>query len=468
MIVGWANSGTFWGRSPHPRGRSRCPRGVRLLLSLLLPLCGIVGGAPIAPAATAAESAPSVLRVGTSGDYAPFSVRSSSAPDGVDGFDLAVARAYAADRGLAVEPVRFRWPSLVAGLETDRFDVAMSGITVRPERSLAGRFTVPVAESGAVVLVNDLSRWRDLDALDANGVRIAVNFGGHLERVARQRFPHATLLALRSNPQVLEVLLTRHADAAVTDTLEAPVWRRRQPDLGQLGPFTRDEKAYLVRADRGDLARDLDRWLLEREADGTLARLRTQHFGEGEWRATAAPLPALCAAVKERLELMPLVARAKAREGVPLEVPAQEERVLAGAVAAAQRAAEALALAPPAAARVRALVRAQIEAAKAVQTRELDRGGFEQAAPPSLDGALRPALLRIGDRMGDLAARLAAAPAPRRSEVEDAVDDALADLDLDARHERALVAAVLALAGSTRSAAHEGAGRETGDDGQEQ
>ncbi len=60
----------------------------------------------------------------------------------------------------------------------------------------------------------------------------------------------------------------------MTDTLEAPLWQSLDPELGWLGPFTRDRKAYLVRADRPGLAADLDAWLLARERDGSLARRR--------------------------------------------------------------------------------------------------------------------------------------------------------------------------------------------------
>ena len=66
----------------------------------------------------------------------------------------------------------------------------------------------------------------------------------------------------------------------MTDSLEAPQWRRGAEELGQTASFTRDRKAYLVRADRPTLAADLDRWLLDREADGSLDKLRREHLGE--------------------------------------------------------------------------------------------------------------------------------------------------------------------------------------------
>ena len=270
------------------------------------------------------------LRVATSGDYAPFSVLGETreppvfagfdpsvarAYTGFDpavagaytGFDPAVARAYAADRGLELRWVRFRGPELLADLAANRFDVAMSGVTVRPERSVAGRFSVPVATSGAVALVFGDHRG-GLAALDDPAVRVAVNPGGHLERVARSRFPLARFLVIPDNDAVLPALLAGRAAAAVTDTREAPHWLSGNPDLRLLGPFTSDRKAYLVAQGRPDLATDLDGWLLEREADGTLAALRRRHLGQTTGTATADPFSALLAAIDERLALMPFVA----------------------------------------------------------------------------------------------------------------------------------------------------------------
>ena len=88
----------------------------------------LVLGVLVAASAAAAEP----LRVGTSGDYPPFS---SAQKESFQGFDIAVARAYAADRGLELEFVRFRWPQLLQRLDEGAFDLAMSGVTVRPERS---------------------------------------------------------------------------------------------------------------------------------------------------------------------------------------------------------------------------------------------------------------------------------------------------------------------------------------------
>lgn len=360
----------------------------------------------LAVSGAAAADTPGVLRVGTSGDYAPFSFAAPAIPeglDGFDGFDVVLARAYAEERGLQLELVRFAWRQLLSDLAGGRFEVAMSGITVRPERSLVGRFSVALAESAAVVLVHDHIGVSNLERLDQRRYRIGVNAGGHLERVTRERFKRATLVSIPENQSVLRALRELDLDAAVTDTLEAPVWEAELEDVKRLGPFTRDRKALLVRADRGELAADLDRWLLAREADGSLGRLRRRWLAGAPARSLATPLEALVAATDERLALMPWVLAAKRRDVLPIADPIREKRVIEAGVAAVAKAAAASRQPAPPEAAVRAFYRAQIEAAKQVQLRAGRDEGFVPVEPvPDLGGELRPALIRIGERIARL------------------------------------------------------------------
>jgi cyclohexadienyl dehydratase len=382
------------------RGATRAfARGARgrgaLLAALFLPL--------LLAAIVLAQPRGGKLRVGTSGDYAPFSVATDADGARYEGFDVELARRYARDRGLEIEWVRFRWPTLLRDLEAGRFDVAMSGVTLGPSRSVAGSFSVPVVETGAVVLILDSTRFGTVEALDADSIRIAVNAGGHLEGVARSKFPHATLLAIPDNAGVVKALSDGAVDAAVTDTVEASHWEREVPDVKRYGPFTQDRKAFLVAPGATELAADLDRWLLEREADGSLAALRSEQLGPGPWSRVADPLPALVAAIDERLSLMPWVAVAKRRDGLALVAPAREAAVLEESTSAVLADAKARGVAPPPEALVRAFFEAQMEAARQVQ-RDVSRDASYSAPEslPDLDASLRPAISRIGARIARL------------------------------------------------------------------
>jgi cyclohexadienyl dehydratase len=349
--------------------------------------------------------------VGTSGDYPPFSTLREGK---VSGFDAALLEAYASDRGYHLEWVRFRWPELVTDLGARRFDVAASGITIRPERSLAGRYTVPVARNGALLLLRRPA-WAPppgsdtpeaplalLQALDRPEFRVAVNRGGHLERVARAHFRHARILTIPDNA-VREALATGQADAALSNTVEGPRWAEGLSGIELVGPFTRDVVALYVEPSRAELAADLDSWILQQEESGALGRLRTRYLGPGATGPTATPVDALLSATAERLALMPMVATAKQRAGQPIEVPAQEARVLEAARADVRQAAAALGEATPPDEAITAFFQAQMDAAKQIQLRAPTSA---EAPVHSLDGELRPALARISARISALVPRV--------------------------------------------------------------
>jgi cyclohexadienyl dehydratase len=398
----------------HPSPHSSVFRGFLKVRSLL------VGAALVLFAACAAhpEVPPpprerQALRVGTSSDYPPF----STLRDGqASGFDAALMESYASDHGLRLEWVRFRWPELVADLGAHRFDVATSGITLRPERSLTGHYTVPVARNGALLLLRRPA-WAPapesgpteeplalLRALDRPDFRVAVNRGGHLERVARAHFQKASILAIPNNAAVREALSSGQADAALSNTVEGPRWAEGLSGIEQVGPFTRDVVALYVDPSRPELAAELDAWLLRQEESGALGRLRARYLGPGATGPTATPVDALFSATAERLALMPMVALAKQRAGQPIEVPAQEARVLEAARADVQKAAAALGVPAPADEALTAFFQAQMDAAKRLQLRTPPSAA--DAPAHSLDGELRPALARISARISTLVPRV--------------------------------------------------------------
>jgi len=348
-------------------------------------LCAILVVVSAARAAAGPLTAP--LRVGTSGDYAPFTF---PAPSGeLTGFDMVVAQRLARDLGRSVEFVSFRWPDLVSQLRRGTFDVAMSGVTVRADRALSMDFTRPYAVSGAVAVIRaaDREKFRTVADLDRQTVRIAVNRGGHLEQVARQQFAHAQLVPLAENTALPNALARGEVDAAISEEFEARTWTAAA--FTTLGPFTHDRKAYAVRRESGDLRRQIDDWLTAREADGWLNEQRRHWLGERAVRTPEqAGFEALVAAMDLRLQLMPLVAAVKRREQLPIEDAAQEARV----VERVRGAATAAGLQPDA---VVDLFRIQMDAAKAVE-----HAAAAAAVPPDVTLAdVRAAVAAASDQV---------------------------------------------------------------------
>jgi len=305
------------------------------------------------------------LRVGTSGDYAPFSTR--DAAGAVRGFDAEVAAALAQDLGLELEWVRFRWPTLQNQLQNGEFDLAMSGVTWQPTRAVTGYLTRAVARGGPCVLG------------DEHAARVAVNRGGVLEAWARARFADRELVTVDANQTLPELLASGRAGAIVTDsferkTFERPGWTVRcEPALAR--------KVYWLAPEHAELAAQVDGWL---RRNSVRVQSAQQHwFGEQQRLDALANLSDLLA---RRMAFMPLVAGAKAKLGMPIEDLPREQLVLDSAAVSAQKAGL-----PEA--ETRAFFGLQIELSKAVQRRSSE--------PSTLDLAqhIRPALNELGDRI---------------------------------------------------------------------
>lgn len=415
-------------------------------------LAGCLGCQDISPnPEESADNTPRViLRVATSGDYAPFSqwAQHEGKPSG---FSAAIARAYAEDRGADLRWVRFRWPELAADLETGSFDFALSGITVRPDRSTKGRFSLPITTSGAVALVHENSRLETSADLDQPQIRLAVNAGGHLERVAHRLFPAATIRPVADNERVLEELVEGRVDAVLTDSLEAPHWQRIAGSrLRTIGPLTRDRKAaWFTRGNTAE-AEQFNRWLLRAESSGQLERIRERY--ELPQDRTANALPALFSSLDERLTLMPAVADAKHALGVATENLQREDLVLDAASRGVLESAENAGIGAPDKTLIRQLFRTQIEAAKWIQDRRRDdlrspidesKIATDKAARTELEEVIRPALIYLGDRISMLLIACLESPSPSFTFAD--VSEALERHNLPNNHLRAIYEALAAI-----------------------
>ncbi len=196
-----------------------------------------------------------------------------------------------------------------------------------------------------------------------------------------------------------------------------------------------------MRADEPELAAELDAWLARTEADGTLATLRAQWLPGAAAPRTAAPLPALVAALDERLSLMGFVADAKRAVGKAVRDPSQEERVLQAALVATRKAAASAGRPAPSELCVRGLFEAQMAAGRALQEAALAQEPRGSEKPPDLQSQTRPALARLTPR---IAAALAALPGGLgEEEIREALREGIRSAALAEPQRAALQAAIL-------------------------
>jgi cyclohexadienyl dehydratase len=220
--------------------------GVRLLLLLGLSVVS-------AQARTLdAIKASGTLRVGLTGDYAPYSLRGPD--EKIAGADVIMAQALASGLGVALEIVPTTWKSMTDDLKADRFDVAMGGVSVTPARAAVGDFSITVMSDGKrpIVRCADKDRFTSVAAIDQPDVRVVFNPGGTNEAFAKAHFADAKLEEFPDNRVIFDEIASRHADVMVTDGAEVDYQSRRHPGVlcpAATQPFDHFDKAYWMTHD---------------------------------------------------------------------------------------------------------------------------------------------------------------------------------------------------------------------------
>jgi len=245
---------------------------MRLLLAVLLLLASLPAQAQTVLDAILARG---VVRIGLTGDYRPFSIKD---PAGTfTGLDVDMAESLARGLGVRLEVVPTAWPTLMADLQSQKFDIGMGGISVTLERAKTAAFSAPVMRTGKTPIARctDQARFTTLAEIDRPGTRVITNPGGTNERFARANVKQAEIIVFPNNAAIFDELVAGRADVMMTDAVETRLQQRLHPELCAIHPdqpFDFSELAYLLPRDPA-LKAWVDTWLHISAETGEQARL---------------------------------------------------------------------------------------------------------------------------------------------------------------------------------------------------
>ena len=219
------------------------------------------------------------LRVGTTGDYAPFSYRLGKSYQGVD---IALAKNLAESLGVELLLIETSWPTLMEDYKADKFDIGMSGISINLQRQQSAFFSSPYRKGGktAIIRCADMGKYTAVSTIDQPGVRVIVNPGGTNEKFIRKYIDKASVILHKDNRTIFLEIANHNADVMITDAIEVQLQTKRIPKLCAATPgieFTVSEKGYL-------LPRDViwknyvDTWLRLRKNDDTVSSVFEQYL----------------------------------------------------------------------------------------------------------------------------------------------------------------------------------------------
>ena len=223
------------------------------------------------------------IRVGTSGDYQPFSYLNPKTNQ-YEGMDVALAQKLGEALGVKVTFVRFKWPELTADLLADKFDIVMGGIGRNLARGKVLAYTHSYLNFGTCPLVRkgDEGKYPDFSSIDRPGVKVILNQGGLNDRHFSALLKQAAILRHNKNEEIALKVKDGTADVWITDNVEALFWAQQFPELVAVNPkktFTVGTKGYMIRQGDQIFLNWLNLWLEQMSLEGEIQKLEQQWLG---------------------------------------------------------------------------------------------------------------------------------------------------------------------------------------------
>ena len=222
------------------------------------------------------------LRVGTTGDFNPMSIR-DPATNSFKGLEIDAANQLAKDLGVKVEFVPTDWTTLVPGITANRYDIFMSGASMNAARIKTIAFTLPYLEAGTTPIFDqkNAAKFKSWDDINQPGVTVAVILGTVFEDQAKLLLPKATLKSVQPPATSWQEVLAGRADAAITSSIDAQSIVARFPTLAHLpGDQDKSKRPFGYIVAQGDFVwtNYLNNWITLKLSEGYFQSLKTKWF----------------------------------------------------------------------------------------------------------------------------------------------------------------------------------------------
>ena len=221
-----------------------------------------------------------MLRVGTTGDYAPFSY--SGDDMSFTGIDIDLALNLAESLNVELIFIKTSWPTLMNDLAAGLFDIAMSGVSIIPARQQHAYFSAPYHLGGKspITLCSRVDEFSSIEEIDQPSVRAIVNPGGTNERFIDAKLRRAKKILHQDNRTIFNEIINGNADLMITDSIEVRLQVNLHPELCESMPgetLTYQEKGYMMPKDPA-LRLAVNQWLEEASSQKILKRTFEQHL----------------------------------------------------------------------------------------------------------------------------------------------------------------------------------------------
>lgn len=219
-----------------------------------------------------------VIVAGLDDSFAPMGFRDEN--NNLVGFDIDMGEEIAKRMGVKIEWQPTDWDGVISALQTKRFDVIISGMTITEERAQQVNFTEPYVVAGVVALVragNDTIKTAE----DLAGRVVGIQGGSSGEEVVKELEGLKDVKRYKQFPECLSDLEIGRLDAAIVDVTVAAHFLALRPGVFEIAtPLNEELFAIATRQEDTKLLDELNRIISEMKADGTLEEISMKWFGE--------------------------------------------------------------------------------------------------------------------------------------------------------------------------------------------
>ena len=223
-----------------------------------------------------------ILLVGTTGDYCPMSYYDKKTNSYV-GFDIELAQDLASVLGVKVRFVPTSWETLMKDTNDNKFDIAISGITVTDERKQQALMSRGYLNNGKTVLCRkaDANKYKNIESINRPDVRVMENPGGLNEKFAREHLPKANLIIHSVNYEIPKLIDTGVADVMITEVIEAKYYSSINKNLSAPladTPFTKGQIGMLLPKKNKTLLKFTNKFINEEIKSGRIEELKRKYI----------------------------------------------------------------------------------------------------------------------------------------------------------------------------------------------
>jgi ABC-type amino acid transport substrate-binding protein len=192
------------------------------------------------------------------------------------GYDVELLNLLAPDAGAELNIQNLAFDGLIPGLQTGKFDMVSVGLSATEERKKVVDFTrgyVPYAQVLAVP-ADKAASVTSPDSLNASGTTITALQGSTAETLAKETFPDAKVTGFPDQNAAFLEVATGRADGIVVENYLLAQFQASNPDKlseAELGePLHVEYGSWAVPKGNEAFVAFLDKWLCEKQTDGTL------------------------------------------------------------------------------------------------------------------------------------------------------------------------------------------------------